>query len=67
MIEQLEQIRNLSAATDNSITSDQKIEERENSDNFLWNGKYISFFFLNLENLSRISQKLEKYEINFPK
>ena len=31
MIEQLEQIRNLSAATDNSITSDQKIEARENN------------------------------------
>ena len=35
VIEQLEQIRNLSAATDNSITSDQKIEAREKSDNFL--------------------------------
>ena len=45
MIEQLEQIRNLSAATDNSITSDQKIEAREKSENFLWNGKCISFFF----------------------
>ena len=31
VIEQLEQIRNLSAATDNSITSDQKIEARENN------------------------------------
>ena len=45
VIEQLEQIRNLSAATDNSITSDQKIEEREKSENFLWNGKHISSFF----------------------
>ena len=51
MIEQLEQIRNLSAATDNSITSDQKIEARENN-------KKIS----GMENISRF---LEIWKIWF--
>ena len=66
MIEQLEQIRNLSAATDNSITSDQKIEARENNKKNLWNGKHISFFG-NLENLVRFFHKWEKYVIKFLK
>ena len=63
MIEQLEQIRNLSAATDNSITSDQKMEARKKVRIF-YEMENISLF---LENLSRIFQKLETYEINFLK
>ena len=47
VIEQLEQIRNLSAATDNSITSDQKMEAR----------KKVRIFY-EMENISRFFWKI---------
>ena len=55
MIEQLEQIRNLSAATDNSITSDQKMEAR----------KKVRIFY-EMENISRFFLDLEKKEQDLP-